>query len=659
MAAGTSQALPPAAAAAKERGTQAFRKGDFAQAVKAYSEALAITPEDHTLLSNRSAAYGSLEQFQEACSDATECTRLRPDWPKGYARLGFALFHLGRLDESINAYETGLKLDPPADVTKTLSSGLQDVKEKRKKAAEEDAEEAAKKEEELRPGNRREGMNHKPAWQTRGIGINEEIFGETRGDLMKPGLTKADMERLEKAVPTGPDPFGDVFREAAGAPAAPSQGVMAGTPKASFPVMLETSKASGVALMAAMPKAYAAPLMQAVPKRSIPFKVASKALATAPWRQRKSPMADGLIPPPPGPGAFKKAGPPLPFKARASMKAASDAVEDEDEAEYDPFSEAPIEESDAKAKAPLPFKAPPAKGARVKAKAIGAASTKSIGAVPPATLQAAPPRGPPAKRVRRAYPKVVGGPAKAKADAKASSASPEDAAAIWLSKKGGRTSRVDKAAALAQEYFVHSKEEKKDEPEAKRQKTEAEFIFGQEVLDKTPDNMQTIRSLLQFLEKKLQAESPAAPEVTGPQDLHVRLRSYADKFGRLTGIRATSGWDARAKRVLDIPGATKAAAAGVVLESAEKDLAKNREDLEKELKDKDSLDACVEKRLAWAKDRLRHDWLLWCARLLRAREEALTKALEAKDGKEVKQTNGKASLSYVSIIEALLAGGSG
>merc|ERR1719162_963776 len=61
--------------------------------------------------------------------------------------------------------------------------------------------------------NRRQGLDHKPAWMSRGLGINEELFGETTGDLMKPGLTKADLERIENSLPEGPDPFGDVFRE--------------------------------------------------------------------------------------------------------------------------------------------------------------------------------------------------------------------------------------------------------------------------------------------------------------------------------------------------------------------------------------------------------------------------------------------------------------
>lgn len=218
-ATGAPQVLAPLAggpadqmAAAKERGTKAFRKKDFAGAVKAYTEALAIAPDDHGLFSNRSAAYGALEQYKESWLDAKECVRLRPDWPKGYARLGFSLSHLFRLEEAKKAYETGLTLDPDKDVAKTLNSGLEDVATKLEKEAIAEAE-AEKKERSAKGANRRQGLNHKPAWQSRGLGVNKELFGEVTGDLMKPGLTKADLERIENSLPEGPDPFGDVFRE--------------------------------------------------------------------------------------------------------------------------------------------------------------------------------------------------------------------------------------------------------------------------------------------------------------------------------------------------------------------------------------------------------------------------------------------------------------
>jgi len=200
-------------------------------------------------------------------------------------------------------------------------------------------------------------------------------------------------------------------------------------------------------------------------------------------------------------------------------------------------------------------------------------------------------------------------------------------AASWLKQGGGRTrDRVEKAAALAQEYFAPKEEE---EQAAKKQKAAAEsFAFAKEVMDKAPDNVQTIRSLLQFLEKKLQAEVPAAPEIDGPKDEKARRRveAYAEKLGRLTALRATSGWDARAKRILDIAAAVKTKPAGAVLEAADKSLEKEKAALEKLLKEdgKPSLDTSAEKRVAWAKDHLKRDWLLWCLRLLHSREAALT-----------------------------------
>lgn len=57
--------------------------------------------------------------------------------------------------------------------------------------------------------------DNKPAWMTKGLGIGTAILGEATGELMKPGLTKSDLERIEKEGPAlgGPDPFGDLFRE--------------------------------------------------------------------------------------------------------------------------------------------------------------------------------------------------------------------------------------------------------------------------------------------------------------------------------------------------------------------------------------------------------------------------------------------------------------
>jgi stress-induced-phosphoprotein 1 len=77
-----------------------------------FTEAIALTPENHILYSNRSAAYASKKDWENALTDAKKTTELKPDWPKGWGRQGTALFGKGDLLGAHDAYEEGLKLDP-------------------------------------------------------------------------------------------------------------------------------------------------------------------------------------------------------------------------------------------------------------------------------------------------------------------------------------------------------------------------------------------------------------------------------------------------------------------------------------------------------------------------------------------------------------------
>jgi stress-induced-phosphoprotein 1 len=54
-----------------------------------------LNPNDHVYFSNRSGAYASLNQYEEALSDANKCVEIKPDWAKGYGRKGLAEFKLG------------------------------------------------------------------------------------------------------------------------------------------------------------------------------------------------------------------------------------------------------------------------------------------------------------------------------------------------------------------------------------------------------------------------------------------------------------------------------------------------------------------------------------------------------------------------------------
>jgi stress-induced-phosphoprotein 1 len=54
----------------------------------------------------------SLHNWDGALSDAKKAVELKPDWSKGYSRLGGALFGLGNHEEAADAYKKGLAIDP-------------------------------------------------------------------------------------------------------------------------------------------------------------------------------------------------------------------------------------------------------------------------------------------------------------------------------------------------------------------------------------------------------------------------------------------------------------------------------------------------------------------------------------------------------------------
>ncbi|CAD6208431.1 GSCOCG00003443001-RA-CDS, partial [Cotesia congregata] len=96
----------------KDKGNAALQEGKYEDAIKFYTEAIALDGKNHVLYSNRSAAHAKSGNYEKALEDAEKTVSLKSDWAKGYSRKGSALAYLGRLNESIAAYETGLQLDP-------------------------------------------------------------------------------------------------------------------------------------------------------------------------------------------------------------------------------------------------------------------------------------------------------------------------------------------------------------------------------------------------------------------------------------------------------------------------------------------------------------------------------------------------------------------
>jgi len=125
---------------AKEKGNAAFVKEDYVTAVVHFTEALTIEPANHVHYSNRSAAHLKMGELEKAVADATKCTELAADWPKGYVRLATALQVDGKFEEAARTYQKGLTHEPENKaMVQGLAQCLQKMKEdiQKKKEAEE------------------------------------------------------------------------------------------------------------------------------------------------------------------------------------------------------------------------------------------------------------------------------------------------------------------------------------------------------------------------------------------------------------------------------------------------------------------------------------------------------------------------------------------
>jgi len=103
-----SEEMRQAANAAKERGTAAFKEGDFKRAAAAYYEACKKDPSNHVHCSNLAIALLKLGQPQHAVTAAARCVELAPSFAKGHYRLGQAHHARGDTSAAVAAFTAGM-----------------------------------------------------------------------------------------------------------------------------------------------------------------------------------------------------------------------------------------------------------------------------------------------------------------------------------------------------------------------------------------------------------------------------------------------------------------------------------------------------------------------------------------------------------------------
>jgi len=85
---------PTISAEEREKGNSLFKAGDFAGAVKAYTEAIKRDPSDPRSYNNRATAYTKLVALPEALKDAETAIELDPKFVKAHIRKATVLFSM-------------------------------------------------------------------------------------------------------------------------------------------------------------------------------------------------------------------------------------------------------------------------------------------------------------------------------------------------------------------------------------------------------------------------------------------------------------------------------------------------------------------------------------------------------------------------------------
>jgi len=98
-------------AKAREEGNALFKKGDFAGAVKAYTESINRNPNDARGYNNRANAYTKLVALPEALKDADQAIKVDPKFIKAYIRKSHVLLTMRDYSKAIEALQEAAEHD--------------------------------------------------------------------------------------------------------------------------------------------------------------------------------------------------------------------------------------------------------------------------------------------------------------------------------------------------------------------------------------------------------------------------------------------------------------------------------------------------------------------------------------------------------------------
>ena len=92
----------------KQQGNKYFNEKEWEEAIKYYTLAIDIHPEESTYYSNRSVCYVQLKLYTEALHDAIVAQTLNPTWSKAYYRIAMSRYELKKYKLAALAAYQGL-----------------------------------------------------------------------------------------------------------------------------------------------------------------------------------------------------------------------------------------------------------------------------------------------------------------------------------------------------------------------------------------------------------------------------------------------------------------------------------------------------------------------------------------------------------------------
>jgi tetratricopeptide (TPR) repeat protein len=92
------------------QGVVANKKGDFAEAIRYYSKAIALKPDSAELFYVRGRAYVEKEQYDYAISDFTRAITLKPAYAEAYNHRGVTYIGKGQKPQAMSDFKKACEL---------------------------------------------------------------------------------------------------------------------------------------------------------------------------------------------------------------------------------------------------------------------------------------------------------------------------------------------------------------------------------------------------------------------------------------------------------------------------------------------------------------------------------------------------------------------